>query len=321
MAELAASSPTLPDDIVEKTVTLEPIASSNSQTAVPTHALTPQLTNQSSTNTPHSLETVNPENPTATKELPCYRATFIEDVTFSDGTSVPPGEIFIKIWRFRNDGSCEWTYEFYLDFVGGQRLSGPDDIPVKFYEPGTDLALDLGDSDWTDRLVYRVPPGEVVDIAIVLRAPLEEGRHRGFWRVLSAKEGKAVIQFYVDIDVPYTVEEQRGVWSGEWEHYTNWSDTTGNPLVLHQQDRQVTGYYYNSDGECNLIEASLSADEIWMEGVFGQQRQAGFPFILELFPNENAFHGLYNDSSFTGGAWCGNRSGYAVPTGECQLER
>ncbi|MDF1500529.1 MAG: NBR1-Ig-like domain-containing protein [Anaerolineales bacterium] len=251
---------------------------------------------------------------------PCFQATFIEDVTYRDGARVSPGEIFLKIWRFRNDGSCEWSYTDRLDFVGGERFSGPDDVKIRFFEEGTDLDLELGDRDWSDGTVYHVPPGATVDIAVVLRAPLEEGRHRGYWRVLAEDGENASMQFYVDVEVLFTLEEEKGLWSGEWEHETHLSERSGNPLVLHQDGRQIEGFYYNSDGEVFLIEASLSSDEMRMEGSFGEAWQAGFPFILELFPNQNAFHGLYNDSSFSSGPWCGSRNGYAVPIGECLLE-
>jgi hypothetical protein len=153
----------------------------------------------------------------------------------------------------------------------------------------------------------------------VLRAPLEEGRHRGFWRVL-ADEGKIeVMNFYVDVEVEFALDQEAGIWSGEWEHKKQSSDSLGS-LVLHQQDRQVDGYYYSTDGQLYLVEASLSPDRMRMEGSFGQAWQSGWPFVLEMYPNQNVFHGYYNDSDFSGGAWCGSRSGYSVPLGECMLQ-
>jgi hypothetical protein len=253
-------------------------------------------------------------------KLPCYRATFIEDVTFRDGTSVLPGEIFLKIWRFRNDGSCEWNFSFHLEHYSGERLSGPDNINAQFFDVGAELELEPGDRDWTDTLVHRVQPGDTVDIPLLLRAPLEEGRHQGHWRVLTQDEETVVIEFYVDIDVAFTMEREVGLWGGEWEHRTEWIDPNDNPLVFDQRDRRVIGYYYKSDGEVFLIDANLSSDGIRMEGSFGQAQQAGYPFTLELFPNGKAFHGMYNESPFNAGAWCGSRPGFTVPLGECLLE-
>lgn len=252
--------------------------------------------------------------------LPCYRAEFVQDVTFRDGASVAPGEIFIKVWRFRNSGSCEWTFEFTLEFVSGERFSGPDGIGARYFEPGRELALDLGDRDWADGILYRVPPGEVVDIPVVLRAPLEEGRYRGDWRMVTGVGEQVILDAYVDVDIHSESEFEPGVWSGEWEHQTHLSYLDKNPLVLRQQDRHISGYYYSGEGELYLIDGTLSVDGVSMEGLYGQPWQTGYPFALELYPHGNAFRGVYHDTPFTGGAWCGSRKGYRVLLGECLLE-
>lgn len=315
-----ASSPahtaeTLPDDML----TPQPAANLPTSEATAIIPRTPRATQKAPTYPPQhtAAETTKPS--TATQAAPCYRAAFLQDVTYPDGAQVPPGEIFLKIWRFRNDGACVWGHEFVLDFVGGERFSGPDEVRTRYFEAGADLEPQLGDRDWNEQLAYRVQPGEVVDLPVMLRAPLEEGRHRGFWRVLAEDGESVVMQFYVDIEVPYTLEQERGIWGGEWEHENLWHDPSSNPLVLHQDERQIDGYFYISNGEVFLVEASLSADLMRMEGSFGQVWQSGWPFVLELFSNQNVFNGYYNDSDFTAGAWCGSRSGYAVPLGECLL--
>ncbi|MGD8849238.1 MAG: NBR1-Ig-like domain-containing protein [Anaerolineales bacterium] len=297
-------------------------------TPIPTHtelaiSATPRpqvsSTSQTASVIPEVTATPTAPSPTATQELPCYRATFIQDVTYRDGTGVAPGEIFLKIWRFRNDGSCEWNQEFVLDFMGGERFSGPDEVRVKYFEGEADLELRLGDQDWNSARMYRVRPGEIADVAVILRSPLEEGRHQGLWRVLAEDGISEVMQFYVDVEVVFNLEEEQELWSGEWDHENQWTDSSDNPLVFHQEGRQVDGYFYNSDGEVFVIDASLSADETRMEGSFGQIWQTGWPFLLELYENKNVFNGYYNDSDFTGGAWCGSRAGYRVPFGECLL--
>jgi hypothetical protein len=256
---------------------------------------------------------------TATEMPPCFQATFIRDVSYPDGASVLPGEIFLKIWRFRNDGTCVWNHLFVLEFESGERFSGPDGVRLNYFEEGADLELLLGDHRWIDLKKFEVQPGDTVDIPLALRAPLEEGRHRGSWRVL-AEDGKTVVlRFYVDVDVEFTLVQENGRWSGEWKHENQSSATQNNPLVFDQKDRQVQGYYYDSEGALLLIDASLSSDKNRMEGSFGQAWQKGRPFVLQLYPNQNVFNGYYNDSSFTGGAWCGSRPGYSVPLGECLL--
>jgi hypothetical protein len=256
---------------------------------------------------------------TATEVPPCYQATFIRDVSYADGTGVMPGEIFLKVWRFRNDGSCEWNRSFLLEFERDERFSGPDRVKINYFEEGADLELVLGDRRWIDLKKFVVQPGDTVDIPLALRAPLEEGRHRGSWRVL-AQDGKTVVlRFYIDVDVEFTLEQENGRWGGEWSHENQSSETLGSPLVFDQKDRQIEGYYYDSEGEILLIDASLSSDKTRMEGSFGQAWQTGWPFVLQLYPNQKVFNGYYNDSSFTGGAWCGSRPGYSVPLGGCLL--
>lgn len=281
---------------------------------------TPRPTGRAPTYTPEATVGMTTPQSTATENGPCYKATFIQDVTHSDGSQVDPGEIFLKVWRFRNEGTCEWAQNFLLDFVGGERFSGPDEVNVKYFEEGSDLELRLGDRKWNVEQIYKVPPGATVEIAVILRAPLEEGRHRGYWRVMAEDGESVVLQFYVDVEVNSTLAKERGIWSGEWQHENPWSDPSDNPLVIDQQDRQVEGYYYNSDGEVFLIDASLSRDYVRMQGSFGQIWQSGWPFVLELFPGQKVFNGWFNDSEFTGGGWCGSREGYTVPLGECRLE-
>ena len=271
------------------------------------------------TYTPEGTATGLSSLSTATQERPCYKASFIQDVTYRDGARISPGEVFLKIWRFRNEGSCSWDHQFILDFVGGERFSGPDEVNARFFEQGVDLELRLGDRGWNQAQIFEVSPGETAELALVLRAPLEEGRKLGFWRILAEDGETVVLQFYVDVDVSVTLEKETGIWSGEWQHDTLWSDAAGNPLVLQQDDRQIQGYYYTSDGEIFLIDASLSPDKTRMQGSFGQAWQNGWPFVLKLFPNQNVFNGYYNDSDFTAGGWCGSRQGYAVPLGECLL--
>ena len=77
------------------------------------------------------------------------RAAFISDVTITDNSELYPGEMFIKVWRLENTGTCIWTSEYRLSFFGGDRMSGEMDIPLE------------GD----------VAPGEQVEVSVDLVAP------------------------------------------------------------------------------------------------------------------------------------------------------
>jgi hypothetical protein len=100
-----------------------------------------------------------------------------------------PGEEFTKVWRLRNIGSCTWSPYYSLTFAGGNRLQGHDFTSLP-------------------RVVY---PGENVDIAVNLVAPIEAGRYRGYW-MLSDPHGQsfgigenAQTAFWVDIKVESNV--------------------------------------------------------------------------------------------------------------------
>jgi hypothetical protein len=146
------------------------------------------------TNTPIPTET----------EIPCNRATFIQDVTIPDGTDLEPGESFTKTWRLRNAGSCTWNSNYELLFKEGDAMSGP-------------ASKDLSGS---------VSPGETVDISVDLKAPSSEGDYKGFWWLRSdagivfGVGSTADVPFFVDIDV---VEVVSILSSGEFDLDQTWN--------------------------------------------------------------------------------------------------
>jgi next-to-BRCA1 protein 1 len=103
-----------------------------------------------------------------------------------------PGEPFTWFWRFRNDGPVAWPCQngggsFFegesnpFNLVGGVQL-----VPVgrwadhaNFQSPAGGLALPMSS----------VAPGEVVDVALPLRAPALPGLYRAYWR-LATHSGK-----------------------------------------------------------------------------------------------------------------------------------
>ncbi len=91
---------------------------------------------------------------------PCLdRARFITDVTIPDGTYLAPGTGFEKVWRLLNAGTCPWTTEYALVFDSGNIMGGD---PVVF-------------------LTGTVSPGNTVDLAVDMWAPLTEGSYEGNW--------------------------------------------------------------------------------------------------------------------------------------------
>lgn len=98
-------------------------------------------------------------------QVPCDRATFIKDVTIPDGTNLPAGAKFTKIWRVRNDGSCTWDSSYALVFVSGSALANVGSVPV----PGI------------------IVPGQAVDIAVDMTAPTTPGSFQSNWMLRSPR--------------------------------------------------------------------------------------------------------------------------------------
>ena len=94
-----------------------------------------------------------------------FRAEFIRDVTYPDGTYVMPGSTFTKTWRLRNIGTQPWTTDTQLVFISGDPANA-----YNVYMP------------------YYVAPGNSVDISVRLTAPTYGGTVTGQW-MLQAPDG------------------------------------------------------------------------------------------------------------------------------------
>lgn len=78
----------------------------------------------------------------------CYNAALVTDVTVPAGSNYKAGASFTKTWRLINTGTCDWTSEFKIAYVGGN-LFGSD----------------------TTKIRQRVPVGGIADISLNMVAP------------------------------------------------------------------------------------------------------------------------------------------------------
>jgi hypothetical protein len=116
---------------------------------------------------PSATQTPEPEPTQIPTAISCTdAAAFIKDVTIPDNTNLLPGQSFVKTWRLRNDGSCTWTTEYALTFVGGSRLGGSNVVP----------------------LARAVAPGETVDLSVTLTAPAGSGVYESKWQLRNAND-------------------------------------------------------------------------------------------------------------------------------------
>ncbi len=100
----------------------------------------------------------------ASPNAPCDRAQFVADVSVPDGTLFRPGQAFTKTWRLRNVGACTWTTRYALVFETGDKMGGPDLVPLPIL----------------------VDTGQTVDLSLPLMAPGTSGSYRGYWRFQNA---------------------------------------------------------------------------------------------------------------------------------------
>ena len=98
--------------------------------------------------------------PTSTASACTYDATFVTDVTIPDDTELAPNTEFVKTWRLRNSGTCDWGKGFQFVFIQGDQMGGPAAVSVS-----------------------PTPAGDTVDISVPLRAPQTSGSYRGRWRM------------------------------------------------------------------------------------------------------------------------------------------
>ncbi len=85
------------------------------------------------------------------------------DVTIPDGTRLKSGEVFTKIWRLENNGTCIWTPEYLLVWFSG------------FHMGVLEKQISL----------KPVAPGDVIDIAVDMQAPDEPGIFWSYWKIKS----------------------------------------------------------------------------------------------------------------------------------------
>lgn len=172
-----------------ETPTLAPTA-----TQMPT--LAPVFTQPpAATNTPAPTATRTVPAPTATQPKPtvapldtsCYKATFVEDINYPDGTDVYVGETIYKTWRLKNAGTCTWNDNFSLVFSGGNPM-GQDDT----------IAWEWGN----------VPRNHTIDITVAFHVPDKAGTYKSEWKIenpkgqsfgVTKKTGE-VVPFFVKID-------------------------------------------------------------------------------------------------------------------------
>jgi hypothetical protein len=105
-------------------------------------------------------------------------AGYVADVTVPDNTEVAAGTGYVKTWRIRNSGTCDWGSGFELAFVDGDAMGG------------------------STVAVPATAAGATQDVSLNLTAPGGRGTYRGNFRMRSDTGASFGSTLYVQIVVP-----------------------------------------------------------------------------------------------------------------------
>lgn len=123
------------------------------------------------TDTPTRIDTPTPADtplPTAipgpTPTLnPCLNAAYVSDVTVPDGFRFNPSVSFVKIWRVKNSGTCDWDYGVRVGFQSGDKMDAPSHSAVGYLKAG-----------------------QQTEVRVSMNSPSKAGTYKGIWRMTDA---------------------------------------------------------------------------------------------------------------------------------------
>ena len=237
-----------------------------------------------STSPPRDTPTATLASPEPTADISdcTLGAAFQADVTVPDNTRIGTGQPFVKTWRIRNTGTCEWGRGYRLTFIDGNQMSGPASVTVP-----------------------KTPAGESAEVSAELVASMEEGQHRGTWQICVNETECFGEQVYVQI-VTFALPTPEGTPTPaatntptpplyvEVFNVTPHTDYDGD-LWLYGEVRntgslpakriEVTATLYDENGAVLAVDSSSARTplylSIWYVGVLHPSEQAPFRIHFE----------------------------------------
>jgi hypothetical protein len=266
----------------------EPTAAPTSGATQPEQPTSPPIAQV--TETPAAQPTITPVPPTETPSGSgpggcILSAQFISDVTIPDNTVLAPNAPFVKTWRVKNSGTCNWDAGYQLIYAEGTQMSGPAGVNVNSTAPGAN-----------------------VDISVNLVAPGSPGNYTGKWR-LKASNGVIFGGFTVVIVVPATPTPSptptvsptpTGPWNGHWETNCGADACAGADLI--QTGNTVVGTYAGGAGTINGTVSGNHLKGTWTRGGSGT-------FDWWLNNSNTKWRGNWDGIN----GWCAHRSGDSDP--------
>ncbi len=125
-------------------------------TSLPTNTSVPQAT--STVTVAPVAQVTNAEGTTVSL---CDSLEYVSDMNIPDGTSMSPGQDFVKTWKVKNNGSCPWGAGYKLVYAGYS-----DDMDGQF-QP----------------LAEVVQPNQEVEVSVQFKAPDAAGEYLSAWQM------------------------------------------------------------------------------------------------------------------------------------------
>jgi hypothetical protein len=207
-----------------------------------------------------------------------------------------------------------------LRYIYGDRLGGPDRAKAYFYPASTLLDLwDFGGTAWQG-IQGEVAPGDIINLPLLLQAPLEKGTYSSYWDLVDGSGNRAAYMWTI-IKVRQEAPVREVDWSGEWSQVNTWfgqADSDVGPLYLQQSDDEVRGYFYpqggRASGDMVFLRGTLAEDPFHVGGSFNLVWGVFLPFRWTMNANQDQFEGLISaQGDAVGDVWCGGRDGQPVP--------
>jgi hypothetical protein len=277
----AAKTVSALNTMVAATVNAPPVATSTlpaKATSQPTDTKEP-----SDTPVPPPTEV----KPTATTAI-YDNISGVLDITYPDGTVVPPSTTFVKTWRLTNGGTTTWGPGYALVFTGGDAMSTPSSVPI----------------------TVSVPPKGTLDVSVTLTTPVTPKSYTGLYKLRNANGvlfgyganndqafwvkvtvGTPTAAYFSVVSVPTSVNPDN--WNGECS-----KELTFTAKIKANGPGVVKYHWERSDGTSLTVKTltyseagSKTVTDTWSPGV----TTSGWAAIYIDQPN----HQLFTEASFT----------------------
>jgi hypothetical protein len=148
-----------PSNVASAIITITSVPDTPSATATQIPSPTPSPTEDV---LPSATPTIQ-DSATPTQPSCINVAEFEKHLSISEGSILKSNNMYAKVWRVKNIGTCTWTTDYKLVFINGDENLNQTDIP----------------------LPEEVPPGETVELKVNFATPEEGNTYIANWMLAS----------------------------------------------------------------------------------------------------------------------------------------